>query len=73
MIQKVIRDVFSESTVVMIAHRLENILDFDRVAVLGSGRIIEFERPETLLARPSSAFRALVDGHRQTDARSEEI
>ncbi|KAJ7916795.1 P-loop containing nucleoside triphosphate hydrolase protein [Mycena leptocephala] len=60
-----IREKFSESTVIAIAHRLRSIIDYDKVMVLEEGRIVEFDRPRTLLEDPSSAFFAMckVTGH----------
>lgn len=34
-------------------------MDFDRVAVLDAGRLIEFDSPYTLLGVPESAFAKL--------------
>lgn len=63
--QRVIRECFQEQTIIMIAHRLKSLLDFDRVVVLDSGRLVENGAPRDLLADESSAFRALysaIDG-----------
>ncbi|KAF7377450.1 Multidrug resistance-associated ABC transporter [Mycena sanguinolenta] len=54
-----IREVFSQSTVIAIAHRLRSIIDYDRVMVLEEGRIVEFDRPKTLLEDPSSVFHGM--------------
>lgn len=40
----------------MIAHRLDSLLDFDRVAVLNKGNLIEFGDPSVLLKKEGSAF-----------------
>lgn len=61
MMQRVIREEFEGCTVLMIAHKLQSVLDFDRIAVLDKGRLVEFDSPDALLARPDSAFRALYD------------
>ncbi|KAJ6482536.1 multidrug resistance-associated ABC transporter [Mycena sanguinolenta] len=54
-----IREIFSRSTVIAIAHRLRSIIDYDRVMVLEEGRIVEFNRPKTLLEDPSSVFHGM--------------
>ena len=59
--QKVIREQFSRHTIITVAHRLDTILDSDKVAVMEGGRVVEFESPEELLNRPS-AFKELY-GH----------
>ena len=41
------------------AHKLDTILDFDKVAVLDNGTLKEFDNPHVLLTRPESAFRQL--------------
>ena len=52
----VFREEFNECTVLTIAHRINTILDSDRVLVMQNGSLSEFDRPQTLRADTSSAF-----------------
>ncbi|KAK3322938.1 P-loop containing nucleoside triphosphate hydrolase protein [Apodospora peruviana] len=54
--QRLIRKKFSSHTIIAVAHRLETIMDFDKVAVLDAGRLVEFDSPYALLDVPGSAF-----------------
>lgn len=58
LMQRIIRAEFKEHTILAVAHRLDTIMDFDRVAVIDKGRLVEFDSPADLLKRPS-AFKAL--------------
>ncbi|KAG9231678.1 putative multidrug resistance-associated protein [Amylocarpus encephaloides] len=60
LMQRVIREEFAGSTIIAIAHRLDTILDFDKVAVLSEGQLVEFDSPQVLLEQPS-AFRELYN------------
>ena len=44
-----------------IAHRLDTIIDYDRVLVMDSGQLIEDGSPSTLLANSQSMFRHMYD------------
>ncbi|KAI2746619.1 hypothetical protein DTO013E5_183 [Penicillium roqueforti] len=57
-VQKVIRQEFQSCTIIMVAHRVHTMLDFDRVVVLDSGRIIEEGHPSDLLNK-EGAFSSL--------------
>ncbi|OQD99550.1 hypothetical protein PENSOL_c006G04539 [Penicillium solitum] len=59
-IQEVIRQEFEGATIISIAHRLDSILNFDRIAVLSDGQLVEFDNPQVLLNRPT-AFRDLYN------------
>ena len=60
-IQKMIRENFKNATVLTIAHRLNTILDSDRILVLDDGNLAEFDTPENLLSKPDGLFRGMVD------------
>ncbi|PGH17633.1 hypothetical protein AJ79_00994 [Helicocarpus griseus UAMH5409] len=61
LIQRLICEEFKHRTIIMIAHKLDSILDFDKVAVLSGGLLVEFDSPQTLLATDSSAFYKLYN------------
>ncbi|KAI0080055.1 P-loop containing nucleoside triphosphate hydrolase protein [Panus rudis PR-1116 ss-1] len=48
-------------TVLTIAHRLQTIMDSDKIMVLDSGKLVEFDAPSVLLEKPDSYLRALVE------------
>ena len=52
-IQRTIREEFKGATCLTVAHRLNTILDSDRVLVLEQGRVVEFDTPQALLAQPT--------------------
>lgn len=58
-IQTIIRQEFSTSTIITIAHRIPTVMDCDRVLVIDNGLAKEFENPSKLLEK-RSLFGALV-------------
>lgn len=59
-IQALIRSDFSDCTVLTIAHRLNTIMDSDRILVLNRGRVKEFDSPYLLLSDRASLLRKMV-------------
>ncbi|XP_058451160.1 multidrug resistance-associated protein 1 isoform X7 [Malaya genurostris] len=60
LIQRTIRTEFKECTVLTIAHRLNTIMDSDKVIVLDKGHIKEYAAPNELLQSKSSAFYSMA-------------
>ena len=59
-IQKIIRERFKDKTVLTIAHRLDTIMDSDRIIVMEDGVLKEFDKPDTLLKNEQSLFSNMV-------------
>ncbi|KAJ1919724.1 hypothetical protein IWQ60_007176 [Tieghemiomyces parasiticus] len=59
-IQETIRREFSHCTILTIAHRINTVLDNDRIIVMEAGKIVEFDTPANLLADKQSVFSSLA-------------
>uniref|UniRef100_A0A1B6KLL2 ABC-type glutathione-S-conjugate transporter n=1 Tax=Graphocephala atropunctata TaxID=36148 RepID=A0A1B6KLL2_9HEMI len=59
-IQNTIRSEFKGCTVLTIAHRLNTIMDYNRILVLDRGKVKEFDAPNTLVQNPQSIFHSMV-------------
>jgi len=66
-IQKMIRENFNDATVLTIAHRLNTIMDSDRILVLEDGHIAELDTPENLMAKDMGQFKAMVEKSRASN------
>lgn len=58
-ISQTIREEFADSTLLVIAHRLRTVIDFNKILVLDAGKIVEYASPSELLADTTSRFYAL--------------
>ncbi|PHH83725.1 hypothetical protein CDD82_3799 [Ophiocordyceps australis] len=60
MLQATLRSpLFSNRTIITVAHRLNTVLDSDRVVVLDRGRVVEFDTPDELV-RKQGVFYGLL-------------
>ncbi|PSN33294.1 hypothetical protein C0J52_21150, partial [Blattella germanica] len=59
-VQETIRRKFKDCTVLTIAHRLNTIMDSDRVMVMDAGSMVEYDHPYQLLQNRNGYFYKLV-------------
>ncbi|EFN78037.1 Probable multidrug resistance-associated protein lethal(2)03659 [Harpegnathos saltator] len=60
LIQRTIRKKFATCTMLTVAHRLNTIMDSDKVLVMDKGRLVEYDHPHILLKNSHSQFTSLV-------------
>ncbi|XP_038198703.1 ATP-binding cassette sub-family C member 10 [Arvicola amphibius] len=65
LLQQTICKRFANKTVLTIAHRLNTILNSDRVLVLQAGRVVELDTPSALRSQPESLFQQLLQSSQQ--------
>lgn len=65
LLQQTICKRFANKTVLTIAHRLNTILNSDRVLVLQAGRVVELDSPLALRNQPNSLFQQLLESSQQ--------
>ncbi|KAK9695279.1 hypothetical protein K7432_013049 [Basidiobolus ranarum] len=68
LLQKALRIDFAECTVLTIAHRLNTVIDYDKILVLDGGRVKEFDSPKNLLSDANSSFYSMVQETGPTNA-----
>ena len=66
LIQRAIREEFADSTLLVIAHRLSTVADFDKVLVIDNGMSVEFGHPRTLMEQKGEFWKLVCEsGERQ--------
>ncbi|XP_071557607.1 probable multidrug resistance-associated protein lethal(2)03659 [Temnothorax nylanderi] len=60
LIQTTIRKKFEKCTVLTIAHRLNTVMDSDRILVMDAGSAVEFDHPHVLLQKETSYLKSMV-------------
>jgi len=61
LIQNTIRNKFKSCTVLTIAHRLNTIMDSERVLVMDAGTVVEFDHPYNLLKNEDGFLYKMVE------------
>ncbi|EXK76998.1 ATP-binding cassette, subfamily C (CFTR/MRP), member 6 [Fusarium oxysporum f. sp. raphani 54005] len=64
-LQKTLREsIFSNRTVIMIAHWINTIINSNRIVVLEKGAVVEFDTPATLMQQKGAFYRLVMEaGH----------
>lgn len=60
-IQNMIRTEFKNSTILTIAHRLQTVIDYDKILVLDNGKLKEYDNPYSLLQNKDGIFYQMCD------------
>ena len=60
LIQRSIREEFANTTLLVVAHRLSTVMDFDRILVMKDGMAAEFGAPKELLGIDGGVFKGMV-------------
>ena len=67
-LQRTIREEFTQTTILTIAHRLRSIIDYDKILVMEAGEAVEYDAPHILLQNTSSVFYGMVAKSGELDA-----
>jgi ABC-type branched-subunit amino acid transport system ATPase component len=65
-IQETIRLI--KNTTITIAHRLQTIIDYDKVLVLDQGKVVEYGDPFDLVSKDGGSFRAMCETSGELEA-----
>ncbi|KAL8939646.1 MAG: hypothetical protein Q9216_003254 [Gyalolechia sp. 2 TL-2023] len=70
-IQETLREV-KDSTIITIAHRLQTIIDYDKVLVLDKGKLVEYGAPWELIKQDDGIFQGMCEMSGDLDSLTEE-
>jgi ABC-type multidrug transport system fused ATPase/permease subunit len=61
LLQEAVARSFHGATIIAVAHRLDTVIDYDKILVLGNGEVLAFDTPEKLASEEGSVFSSMID------------
>ncbi|KAL7564370.1 hypothetical protein ACA910_001519 [Epithemia clementina (nom. ined.)] len=61
LLQQALQESYRDGTILAVAHRLDTVIDYDLILVLGQGGVLEFGAPSALLSNKNGVFARMVD------------
>jgi ATP-binding cassette subfamily C (CFTR/MRP) protein 4 len=61
LLQEAVAKSFRDATIIAVAHRLDTVIDYDKILVLGAGAVLEYGSPHELIEKVNGAFSSMVD------------
>jgi ATP-binding cassette, subfamily C (CFTR/MRP), member 4 len=61
LLQEALQKSFHQATIVSVAHRLDTVIDYDYILVLGAGRVLEFGSPAELVDKEGGHFASMIN------------
>uniref|UniRef100_A0A914XGN0 ABC transporter domain-containing protein n=1 Tax=Plectus sambesii TaxID=2011161 RepID=A0A914XGN0_9BILA len=65
LIQLCLKEAFKDCTLLVIAHRLDSVVNSDKILIMDQGKMIEFDSPNTLLQNSKSRFAQILSYEQQ--------
>jgi ABC-type multidrug transport system fused ATPase/permease subunit len=69
-IQNILKNEFENTTVITIAHRLETVMDYDKIVVLEAGKLVEIGSVQELMDKENGMFRGMVEEQREKEGQN---
>ena len=60
LLQEAVSKSFADATIIAVAHRLDTVIEYDKILVLGDGRVLEYGSPHELIER-DAAFASMIN------------
>ena len=60
LLQNTLLTSFPKATIISVAHRLDTIIDYDKILVLDDGKVVEYDSPKELLSKVDGEFTVMV-------------
>ncbi|XP_057372866.1 ATP-binding cassette sub-family C member 5-like [Daphnia carinata] len=60
LVQRTLREAFKDCTILTIAHRLNTVLQCDKILVLHDGKVMEYDKPSILMTKSDSIFAGMM-------------
>jgi len=68
LLQEAVSANFKDSTIIAVAYRLDTVIEYDKIIVLSSGHIVEFDTPINLIEKGGDFSQMVKDtGHRSSE------
>jgi ABC-type multidrug transport system fused ATPase/permease subunit len=61
LLQEAVAKNFRGATIIAVAHRLDTVIDYDKILVLGAGAVLEYGSPHELIEKVNGAFASMVN------------